>query len=266
MSCSEWRDPLARWSTACLLAMPGASGAQAALPCTLAAHGVAELRVQGSVASLPQSLGDCRSAVVARGTVVACIAGDAGLPSCRAFGPGQTIDLRGPAPQAAESVLGGLQRVLGTLPGQPQSLPRGAETLLPSKVVLLLDDVVRVDFAEADMQDIEAVEFRREGIDGPVAARIERGPGPASTPGEAFVAGRFYWAVPIPGGRPNQAPRRFSVAPEPERQAAMDRLRVFDQQQAGPLATAMMRAAWLAQQNYDYDALATMKAVGLRTR
>ena len=203
---------------------------------------------------------------MARGTVIACIAGDAGLPSCRAFGPGQTIDLRGPAPQAAESVLGGLQRVLRALPGQPQSMPRGAETLLPSKVVLLLDDVLRVDFAEADMQDIEAVEFRRDGIDGPVAARIERVPGPASTPGEAFVAGRFYWAVPIPGGRPHQAPRRFSVAPEPERQAAMDRLRVFDRQQAGPLATAMMRAAWLAQQNYDYDALATMKAVGLRTR
>jgi hypothetical protein len=41
---------------------------------------------------------------------------------------------------------------------------------------------------------------------------------------------------------------------------------MFDQQRAGPLATAMMRAAWLAQQNYDYDALATMKSVGLRTR
>ena len=46
----------------------------------------------------------------------------------------------------------------------------------------------------------------------------------------------------------------------------MDRLRVFDQQQAGPLATAMMRAAWLAQQNYDYDALVTMKAIGMRVR
>jgi hypothetical protein len=70
----------------------------------------------------------------------------------------------------------------------------------------------------------------------------------------------------VPGDRPNQTPRRFTVAPEHERQDAIDRLRAFDRQQAGPLATAMMRAAWLAQQNYDYDALATMKAVGLRTR
>jgi hypothetical protein len=126
--------------------------------------------------------------------------------------------------------------------------------------------VVLVDFSEADMQGVEAVEFRRDGIDGTLTARIDRVPGPASVPGEYFVAGPYYWAVPIPGGRPNQAARRFSVAPEPDRQAAIKRLRVFDQQQAGPLATAMMRAAWLAQQNYDYDALATMKAVGLRTR
>jgi hypothetical protein len=145
-------------------------------------------------------------------------------------------------------------------------MPRGAETLLPSKVVLLLENVVLVDFTEADMQDVEAVEFRRDTVDGSVTVRIDRVPGPASVPGEPFVAGPYYWALPLPGGRPNQAPRRFSVAPEPERQAAMDRLRVFDQQGAGPLATAMMRAAWLAQQNYDYDALATMKSVGLRTR
>jgi hypothetical protein len=249
-----------------LLAMPGAAMAQLALPCTLAAQGVAELLVRGSATSLPLSLGDCRSAIVAHGTVVACVASDAGLPSCRAFGAGQTIDLRGPAAGTVATGLEGLQRVLRALPGQSQSMPRGAETLLPSKVVLLLDAVVMVDFGEADMQDVEAVEFRRDGIDGPVTARIDRVPGPASIPGESFVAGPYYWAVSIPGGRPNQAPRRFSVASEPERQAAMDRLRVFDRQQAGPLATAMMRAAWLAQQNYDYDALATMKAVGLRTR
>jgi hypothetical protein len=249
-----------------LLPMAGVAQSQSAMPCTLAAHGVAEVQVRGAVTSLPLSLGDCRNALVARGTVVACVAGDAGLPSCRAFDAGQTIDLNGPAVGAATSGLEGLQRVLRVRAGQPQSVPRGAETLLPSKVVLLLDNVVLVDFGEADMQDVEAVEFRRDAIDGSVTARIDRVPGPASAPGEPFVAGAYYWALPLPGGRPNQAPRRFSVAPEPERQAAMDRLRVFDQQHAGPLATAMMRAAWLAQQNYDYDALVTMKSVGLRTR
>lgn len=115
------------------------------------------------------------------------------------------------------------------------------------------------------MQGVEAVEFRRDSIDGPVTARIDRVPGPASIAGEPFVAGATYWAVPVPGERPHQTPRRFSVASPQERQAAIDGLRVFDRQQAGPLATAMMRAAWLAQQNYDYDALVTMKAVGLRT-
>jgi len=266
MKCNGWRGAWAPAVMAWLLANTSVAGAQPALPCTLAAHGVAELQVSGSVMALPLSLGDCRNAVVAQGTVVACVTGDAGLPSCRAWGAGQTIDLHGPAAGSADRGLDGLQRVLHTRAGQPQSLPRGAETLLPSKVVLLLDNLVRVDFAETDMQDVEAVEFRRDAIDGPVTARIDRVPGPASAPGEPFVAGPYYWALPLPGGRPQQAPRRFSVAPDAERQAAIERLRVFDQQQAGPLATAMMRAAWLAQQNYDYDALATMKAVGLRTR
>jgi hypothetical protein len=251
---------------ALLLAMSGLAGAQPALPCTLAAQGAAELQVRGSATSLPQSLGECRNAIVTRGTVVACVAGEAGLPSCRAFAAGQTIDLGSRAAGTVASGLEGLQRVLRALPGQPQSMPRGAETLLPSKVVLLLDEVVLVDFAEADMQGVEAVEFRRDRIDGPLTVRIDRAPGPASIPGEPFVSGPYYWAVPVPGDRPNQTPRRFTVASERERQNAIERLRAFDRQQAGPLATAMMRAAWLAQQNYDYDALATMKAVGLRTR
>jgi hypothetical protein len=249
-----------------LLGMPGMAVPQASPPCTVAAQGAAELRIQGSLASLPLSLADCRGAVVARGTVVACVAAAEGLPSCRAFGAGQAIDFHGLGAASAAGPLGGLQRVLRVRPGQPPEMPRGAETLLPSKVVLLLDAMLLVDFAEADMQGVEAVEFRRDGIDGPLTARIERAPGPASIAGESFVAGPYYWAVPVPGGRPNQAPRRFSLAAEQERQAVVDRLRVFDRQQAGPLATAMMRAAWLAQQNYDYDALATMKAVGLRTR
>lgn len=222
--------------------------------------------MEASVVSPPLSLKDCRDAVVARGTVVACVAAAAGLPSCRTFGPGQAIDLVGVSATPTVGVLDGLQRLLRALPGQSQTVPRGAETLLPSKVVLLLDAVMLVDFSEADMQGVEAVEFRRDGVDGVVTARIDRVPGPASIPSDAFVAGPYYWAVPIPGGRPNQTARRFSVAPESDRQAALERLRMFDQQRAGPLATAMMRAAWLAQQNYDYDALATMKAVGLRTR
>lgn len=249
-----------------LLGLAGITVSQTALPCTLAAQGAAELQLGAAPASLPRSLDDCRGAVVTRGTVVACIADTDGLPSCRAFAAGQAIDLRVPAAASAAGGLEGLQRVLRARPGQPQSVPRGAETLLPSKVVLLLDAVLQVDFAEADMQGVDAVEFRRDRLDGPVAARIDRVPGPASVAGGAFVAGPYYWAVPLPGGPPHQAPRRFSVAPEAERQAALARLQVFDRQQAGPLATAMMRAAWLAQQNYDYDALATMKAVGLRIR
>jgi hypothetical protein len=116
------------------------------------------------------------------------------------------------------------------------------------------------------MRGVEVVEFRSERIDGPLAARIDRVPGPASTPGSPFAAGADYWAVLVPAERPSQAPRRFTPAPPAERQAALDRLQLFDRQQAGPLATAMMRAAWLAQQSYDYDALLAMKAVGLRTR
>jgi hypothetical protein len=249
-----------------LLGLPGMAASQTALPCTLAAQGPAELQLDAALAPLPLSLDDCRGAVATRGTVVACVADSGGLPSCRAFAAGQAIDLRVPAASPAAGGLEGLQRVLRARPGQPHAVPRGAETLLPSKVVLLLDAVLQVDFAEADMQGVEAVEFRRDGLDGPVAARIDRVPGPASVAGAAFVAGPYYWAVPLPGGLPHQAPRRFSVAPEAERQAALARLKVFDMQQAGPLATAMMRAAWLAQQNYDYDALATMKAVGLRIR
>ncbi|HEX7442093.1 MAG TPA: hypothetical protein VF319_18585 [Caldimonas sp.] len=227
---------------------------------------MAELQVQGSTPPLPLSLADCRDAAVVRGTVVACTASADGSPSCRAFGAGEAIDAHGLGVGASVRGLEGLQRLLRAVPGQPTGVPRGAETLLPSKVVLLLDQVVLVDFAEADMQGVEAVEFHRDSVDGPLTARIDRAPGPTSIPGDAFVAGPYYWAVPVPGERPNQAPRRFTVAPERERQDAIDRLRVFDRQQAGPLATTMMRAAWLAQQNYDYDALATMKAVGLRTR
>jgi hypothetical protein len=246
--------------------LPAGAQTQSAQPCTVAAQGAAALRIGGSEVELPLSSGDCRAAVVARGTVVACTAGADGLPACRAFAAGQTIDLAAAGAAPAADSLAGLQRVLRARPGQAAGQARGAETLLPSKVVLMLDAVLLVDFAEADMQDVEAVEFRRDAIDGPVTARIDRVPGPASTPGSPFAAGPYYWAVPIPGGRPHQTPRRFSVASESERQAALESLRAFERQQAGPLATAMMRAAWLAQRNYDYDALATMKAVGLRTR
>ena len=246
--------------------LAGAVTCHAAPSCTLVAHGVAELQWRGTALSLPVSLDDCSGAAVRRGTVVACIGGGDALASCRAFSAGQSIDLGGRDLPPASGALDGLQRVLVAAPGHASGRLRGAETLLPSKVVLLLDAVVLVDFSEADMQGVEALEFRRDGIDGPLTARIERAPGPVSIAGVPFIAGTDYWVVPLPGGRPNQLPRRFSVAPDPERQTVMEQLRVFDRQQAGPLATAMMRAAWLAQQNYDYDALSAMKAVGLRTR
>lgn len=248
----------------CVVATSAAAG-PAPAACTLTAHGAAELRVRGEAAPLPLSLGDCRDAVVARGTVVACAADAEGQPRCRAFDAGQPVDTGSPA-GGAGGALTALQRLLRAVPGQPAGQPRGAETLLPSKVVLLLDGRLLVDFSEADLQGVDAVEFRSGSADGPLAARIARAAGVASTADTVFVAGPDYWAVLVPAERPSQSPRRFNLAGAAERQATLDRLRVFDRLQAGPLATAMMRAAWLAQQNYDYDALATMKAVGLRAR
>jgi len=263
MNRAQWIRTLALASLAWLASHVAC---HAAPSCTVVAQAAAELQLLGSPVSLPASLDDCRGAVVTRGTVVACTAGREAPATCRAFAAGQSIEFGGAGPPAVAGTLDGLRRLLGAASGPTNGRLRGAETLLPSKVVLLLDAVLLVDFSEADMQGVEAVEIRRDGLDGPLAARIDRVPGPASISGSALSAGTYYWAVPVPGGRPDQLPRRFSLAPEPERQAASEQMRVFDRQQAGPLATAMMRAAWLAQRNYDYDALVAMKAVGLRTR
>jgi hypothetical protein len=256
-----------QWGLASLMCLVGIGAAAEPAPvvCTLTAHGAAEVRVRGEAAPLPLSLADCRDAVVARGTVVACVADAEGLPRCRAFDSGQRVDA-GSLAGGAGGALTALQRLLHAVPGQPAGQPRGAETLLPSKVVLLLDGRVLVDFSEADLQGVDTVEFRSGSADGPLAARIARAAGVASTADTVFAAGPDYWVVLVPAERPSQSPRRFSLAEAAERQATLDRLRVFDRLQAGPLATAMMRAAWLAQQNYGYDALATMKAVGLRAR
>ncbi len=159
-----------------------------------------------------------------------------------------------------------MNRLLRAGPGTTPGQLRGAETLLPNKVVLLLEGRLWVDFSETDMQGVETVEIHRDRVDGPLVERIARAPGTAAISIDALAQGPYYWTVLVPGDRPNQTPRRFSIATAQERQAMLDKLSVFDRQQAGPLATAMMRAAWLAQENYDYDALATMKAVGMRTR
>lgn len=130
----------------------------------------------------------------------------------------------------------------------------------------MLDGRLPVDLSEPEMQGVESVEIRSDTVDGPVLARAERTAGPASIAAEGLAEGRNYWVVPVPGYRPTQWPRRFNVAARGELQSVRARLLDFDRQQAGTLATAMMRAAWLARENYDYDALVTLKAVGMRTR
>ena len=166
----------------------------------------------------------------------------------------------GHAPPAA------LERLLRGSPGAAPGQWRGADPLLPNKTVLLLDGRLLVDFSEPDMQGVESVEIRGDSIDGPVLAVAARTSGPTPIDAGTLSVGRHYWAVLVPSSRPTQTPKRFTIAAPQEQQAVRERLRAFERQNAGPLATAMMRAAWLAQQDYDYDALVTMKSVGMRAR
>lgn len=244
------------------------AAAQPAAPmrCTLAAQGDAAVLLKGVSVSMPASLADCQDARVVRGQVIACQGDAQGLPVCRSFNLGEAIHAGPFGNTAPGAPLAGLDRLLRASPGTMPGPLRGAETLLPTKVVLLLDGRLLVDFSEVDMQGVETVEIHRDSVDGPLVERIVRTSGPAAISVASMLEDSYYWTVLVPGDRPNQTPRRFSIATSQERQAIRDKLRVFDRQQAGPLATAMMRAAWLAQENYDYDALATMKAVGMRTR
>lgn len=238
----------------------------AAMPCSLLAKGDAEVRANGAAVALPASPADCRALRVLRGEVVACVDDSHGEPVCRSFARGEAIDASRFGMAAGHAPPAALERLLGDSPGVAPGQWRGADPLLPSKTVLLLEGRLLVDFSEPDMQGVESVEIRGDSIDGPLLARAARAPGPTAIEAGSLSVGRNYWAVLVPSQRPTQAPKRFTVAPPQEQQAVRERLRAFDRQDAGPLATAMMRAAWLAQQNYDYDALVTMKSVGMRTR
>jgi hypothetical protein len=256
------------------LGFPLAASAAPALPCTAVANGDAVLKWKGNRVPLPVSLDDCRGARVEQGQVTACTGDAKGLPMCRTFGKGESVEARRFDTARVASVAG-LDRVLRIRKGSADEIPfrgtmidpaRGSEPLLPTRTVLLLDGQLLVDFSEPEMQGVEAVEIRRDSVSGPVVARALRAPGPTKIGAGSLSDGPSYWAVPQPGARPTQSPKRFSVAPRQEREEVVAKLQAFDRQQAGPLATAMMRAAWLAEENYDYDSLVTMKAVGMRVR
>jgi hypothetical protein len=255
--------------------VPISSQAAPALPCTAVGNGDAVMQWKGKRLPLPASLDDCRGARVDRGQVIACTSDARGLPLCRTFGKGEAIESRRFDAGGRGATVAGLDRVLRLQKGSPDDIPfrgtmvdpnRAAEPLLPAKTVLLLDGQLLVDFSEPEMQGVDAVEIRRDSVSGPIVVSTARTPGPVKIAAGSLSEGPSYWAVPQPAARPTQSPKRFNVAAPKEREEVLAKLQAFDRQQAGPLATAMMRAAWLAQQNYDYDALATMKAVGLRAR
>jgi hypothetical protein len=239
----------------------------APLRCNLVAKGDAAVQTNAVAVPLPASAADCSGLRVLRGEVVACLDDGRGEPVCRSFAQGEAIDTaRFGDVGSGSSSSAALDRLLRGGPGAVPGQWRGADPLLPNKTVLLLEGRLLVDFSEPDMQGVESVEIRGDSIDGPVLAMAARTPGPTPIDAGSLSVGRNYWAVLVPSGRPTQAPKRFTIASSQEQQAVRERLRAFERQQAGPLATAMMRAAWLAQQDYDYDALVTMKSVGLRTR
>ena len=253
----------------CMLALglpATAQTAAAALRCQLVAQGDAAVQANAAGLPLPASPPECRALRVLRGEVVACIDDARGEPVCRSFVAGETIDAGRFGAVAGDTPPAALQRLLRGAPGAVPGQWRGADPLLPNRTVLLLEGRLLVDFSEPDMQGVESVEIRGDSVDGPLLASAARTPGPAAIDAGALSVGRNYWAVLVPSQRPTQAPKRFTLAAPQERQAVLERLRAFERQQAGPLATAMMRAAWLAQQNYDYDALVAMKSVGMRTR
>ncbi|MGL6111057.1 MAG: hypothetical protein ACRC2B_13265 [Rubrivivax sp.] len=237
-----------------------------AVPCSLLTTGDAAVQANGVVVPLPAWPADCRALRVLHGEVVACLGDSQGEPVCRSFALGETIDPRRFGPAGGHTPPAALERLLRGSPGAAPGQWRGADPLLPNKTVLLLEGRLLVDFSEPDMQGVESVEIRGDSIDGPLLATAARTPGPTAIEAGSLSVGRNYWAVLVPSQRPTQAPKRFTVAPPQEQQLVRERLRAFEHQQAGPLATAMMRAAWLAQQNYDYDALVTMKSIGMRTR
>ena len=253
----------------CALAMGLPACAQttaAAMPCSLLAKGDAAVQANGAALPLPASPADCRALRVLRGEVVACLDDSQGEPVCRSFAQGEAVDASRFGTAAGHTPPAALERLLRGSPGVAPGQWRGADPLLPNKTVLLLEGKLLVDFSEPDMQGVESVEIRGDSIDGPLLASAARAPGPTAIEAGSLSVGRNYWAVLVPNQRPTQAPKRFTVAPSQEQQVVRERLRAFDRHQAGPLATAMMRAAWLAQQDYDYDALVTMKSVGMRTR
>jgi hypothetical protein len=239
------------------------------------AKGDSALQLKGRRVPMPASLEDCRGARVVQGQVTACTSDAKGQPVCRTFDQGQAIDARPFGGGGQGTMFAALDRLLRINRAGADSLSfegtmawqsRGAEPLLPTKTVLLLDGRLLVDFSEPEMLGVEAVEIRRDSVSGPLVVSAPRTAGPAAIPTASLSDGPSYWAVPLPAQRPTQSPKPFNLAPPQERQDALAKLQAFDRQQAGPLATAMMRAAWLAQENYDYDALVTMKAIGMRVR
>jgi hypothetical protein len=269
------RSSLVHMMLAIAACQPPFVQAASPLPCTALATGEAELQWQGRRVPLPASLDDCRGARVAQGEVVACSTDRQGLPACRAFTRGESIDVRRFDPAGPVAAVAGLDRVLQLQRGGAEGLPphaatvvpgRGADPLLPTRTVLLLDGQLLFDFSEPEMQGVERVDIRRDSVSGPVVASTPRTAGPTRIPAASLSDGPSYWAVPQPAVRPTQTPRRFNLAPPQERAEVLARLQAFDRQRAGPLATAMMRAAWLAQEDYDYDALVTMKSIGMRLR
>jgi hypothetical protein len=236
------------------------------LRCNLVAKGDAAVQADGAVLPLPASAANCSALRVLRGEIVACLDDGRGEPVCRSFEQGQAIDAARFGGVGTGVSFAALDRLLRGGPGAVSGQWRGADPLLPNKTVLLLEGSLLVDFSEPDMQGVESVEIRGDSIDGPLLAVAARSSGPTPIDARTLSVGRSYWAVLVPSSRPTQAAKRFTIAAPQEQQAVLERLRAFDRQQAGPLATAMMRAAWLAQQDYDYDALVTMKSVGMRTR
>lgn len=235
-------------------------------PCTLASRGPALVQLRGADLPIPASVDDCRAARVVRGQVIACQADARGQPVCRTFKTGDVISAKALGTSGLGSLISSLDHLLRGNPGAQIGQSRGLEAMLPEQTVLLLDQKVWIDFGDKGLRGVESVEIRRDNLDGPMVLRADRSDhaeGLVRLHAKDLAPGQDYWAVMTPSPLPTQTPRQFRMATARQVDEVRAHWRAFDRQRAGPLATAMMRAAWLAENQYEYDALVTLKAIGV---
>lgn len=235
--------------------------AQAGFPCTIVGGKGTAVENAGKRHDLPVDLDECEGTRVIGGEATLCFVDGKGRLRTELVRQGELIRPgRNQSSRSSASLSLALRQIIGADPDARIAGSRGSVPL-PSGKVLLPGNVMRIDVAQ--LPSVQAVEVREGRFDGPVVVTAQSGGATVNLRTNRLRAGQTYW-IRLVGDVAGVAPVEFAVAPAAERLRAKRALAQFDKDHAaGAHGRAVLKADWLLDAGYPFDARQILAEAGL---